>query len=392
MTAPADRVLDQAYFRRVMGAYPTGVVAITAIGADGQPVAMLVGSFGSVSLDPPLVMYMPTKRSSTYAALKDAQTWCVNVLGKDQEQICRAFSLKGSTNKFEQVAWHPSTTGAPIIEGSVAWIECETEAVHDAGDHDIVLGRVLDLATFDPEPDLPLVFYQGGYGRFSPHSRVVPATQDTLALLRVVDAVQPRMEALAAETGVECAAVGHVEKWVVGLAGVGAPTGESPSRIGIRLPLEAPMGPLFVAWEDESTRRRWLREGVVSRDESVVAGHLAALDRVRERGWTVTLYSDEMRELDQHVYRYARGDGTAWDDLRQAESRLDGPSVYELDRIDPGKEYAVRDIAAPVFDDRGRVVLYLSLRGFPETIPGERLAWMIDRLAATTTAVSGVHA
>ena len=137
--------LDAERFRRVLGNYPTGVAAITAVAADGIPVAMVVGSFGSVSLDPPLVMYMPAKESTSYADLRGLPSFCVNVLGADQEELCRTLSLRGSRTKLEGVPWHPAAGGAPIVDGSIAWIECALEQVVDAGDHDIVIGRVVDL-------------------------------------------------------------------------------------------------------------------------------------------------------------------------------------------------------------------------------------------------------
>ena len=159
--------IDPQHFRRVLGHFPTGVAGITSIGPDGAPVGMAVGSFTSVSLDPPLVAFLPDKKSTTFPKIRDAGFFCANVLGADQEHICRAFASK-APDKFVDVGWRPADSGAPILDRAVAWIDCDIEEVHEAGDHFIVIGRVRELEV--PEVGLPLLFFQGGYGRFAPLS------------------------------------------------------------------------------------------------------------------------------------------------------------------------------------------------------------------------------
>jgi 3-hydroxy-9,10-secoandrosta-1,3,5(10)-triene-9,17-dione monooxygenase reductase component len=155
---------DHDTFRHVLGHYPTGVCVVTAVEADGGLAGMVVGSFTSVSLAPPLVSFFPDKSSSTWPRIERAGKFCVNVLASDQHAICRKFSARGG-DKFAGVAHRMSVRGSPIIDGAVAWIDCSLYAVHEAGDHYIVLGHVTELEVQNPQR--PLLFYQGAYGEFS---------------------------------------------------------------------------------------------------------------------------------------------------------------------------------------------------------------------------------
>jgi flavin reductase (DIM6/NTAB) family NADH-FMN oxidoreductase RutF len=147
-------VIDAVVFRQVLGHYPTGVSVITSATADGRPAAgMVVGTFTSVSLDPPLVAFLPDKSSSSWP------------LSGDQEGLCRAFSARGG-DKFAGVTWHPSPAGTPILDGVVAWVDCQIEQVVESGDHYIVDGRVLDMAVASEAQ--PLAFHRGGFSQLSP--------------------------------------------------------------------------------------------------------------------------------------------------------------------------------------------------------------------------------
>lgn len=163
-----DTGIETQHFRDVLGQYPTGVVVVTAADADGEPVGMTVGSFTSVSLEPPLVAFLPSKTSSSWAALQaTGDHFCINVLRADQEELCRAVAIRKS-NKFAGFDWRLSAGGNPVLEDAVAWIDCVTEHIHDGGDHDIVVGRVIDLDF--GSPGQPLLFFRGGYGSFRPSS------------------------------------------------------------------------------------------------------------------------------------------------------------------------------------------------------------------------------
>ena len=160
---PSPAPFDDAKFRQVLGHFPTGVTVITAM-HEGRPVGLAVGSFASLSLDPPLVLFCPGNQSSSWPKIREAGVFCVNILGGDQEHVCRVFASK-EPDKFSVIGYAPSpVTGSPRIHDALAWIDCEIDQIVPGGDHDIVVGRVRDLDATDQHG--PLVFYRGGYGRF----------------------------------------------------------------------------------------------------------------------------------------------------------------------------------------------------------------------------------
>ena len=159
--------IDGARFRQVLGNYPTGVTLVTAF--DDGPCAMVIGSFGSVSLDPPLVQFMPAKSSTTWDRIERSGAYCVNVLGSDQLDLCNSFFDK-SKDPFDDIQWRPGPSGSPIVEGSLAYIDCTIDVAHDAGDHFIVVGAVLDMDVIN-EAASPLLFFRGGYGDYAPMAK-----------------------------------------------------------------------------------------------------------------------------------------------------------------------------------------------------------------------------
>lgn len=171
--APAVRAgFDRAEFRRVMGHYPTGVTVVTAACGDG-PAGLVIGSFTSVSLDPPLVSFCLDRGSASGARMRSADNFCVNVLAEDQVGLCAVFSGR-SGDRFSGLPTRAESTGAPVIEGCLAWIDCRLRAIHPAGDHYIMIGEVAALSAADaggpdaggPADRSPLVFLRGAYGRF----------------------------------------------------------------------------------------------------------------------------------------------------------------------------------------------------------------------------------
>lgn len=159
----ASQPFDSAKYRQVLGHFPTGVTVITAVHEDA-PIGLAIGSFSSLSLDPPLVLFCPGSQSSSWPKIRAAGSFCVNILGAEQEHVCRVFAGK-DPDKFASVEWaRTKATGSPLLDGVLAWIDCDIEQVLPGGDHDIVIGRVRDMDASDKSG--PLVFYRGGYGRF----------------------------------------------------------------------------------------------------------------------------------------------------------------------------------------------------------------------------------
>lgn len=156
--------VDGALYRQVLGHFATGVTVITAVD-DGEPVGMAANSFTSVSLDPPLVLFCAGKASSTWPRIDAAGAYAVNILAGDQEEVCRRFAAKDG-DRFEGVGWSTAVTGSPILDGALAYLDCTIDARHDAGDHVLVVGRVVDLAV--PGEGAPLLFFRGGYADLAP--------------------------------------------------------------------------------------------------------------------------------------------------------------------------------------------------------------------------------
>jgi 3-hydroxy-9,10-secoandrosta-1,3,5(10)-triene-9,17-dione monooxygenase reductase component len=147
---------DTAEFKEAMSRFATGVTIVAGL-EDGQPVGFTCQSFVSLSIDPPFVAVAPARTSTSWPRIARAGSFCVNVLGHHQQEICEGFAVSGG-DKFAGIDWHPApATGAPVIEGSLAWVDCEVELVHDAGDHELIIGKVLDLGSGEGSP---LLFYR----------------------------------------------------------------------------------------------------------------------------------------------------------------------------------------------------------------------------------------
>jgi 3-hydroxy-9,10-secoandrosta-1,3,5(10)-triene-9,17-dione monooxygenase reductase component len=150
---------EAAGFRQVLGHFCTGVTVITCA-EDGRPAGFACQAFAALSLTPPLVLFCPSTSSATWPAIARAGYFCANVLAAGQQEIARRFGVSGA-DKFDQLSWSPSRSGAPVLAGALTWMECAVTAVHEAGDHYVVVGRVTQLGPC--QPDRPLLFYRGRY-------------------------------------------------------------------------------------------------------------------------------------------------------------------------------------------------------------------------------------
>ena len=121
---------------------------------------MTCQSVVSLSLEPPLVLFCPAKASTSWPRIREAGHFCINILAADQAALSAAFARSGG-DKFVGVEWTPGVTGAPVLAGTLAHVECTLEAVHDGGDHDIAVGAVVDLSV--RRDAKPLVFFRGAF-------------------------------------------------------------------------------------------------------------------------------------------------------------------------------------------------------------------------------------
>jgi len=147
-------------FRDTLGRFCSGVTVITSM-SGGEPVGMTCQSFSSVSLHPPLVMFIPAKTSRAWPMMQRAGFFAVNFLASDQEDVSTTFATKG-VDKFAGIDWTPAAaTGAPLLPGTLGHVDCTIHAVYEAGDHYLVVGRVQDLQV-GKDGDA-LLFYRGAY-------------------------------------------------------------------------------------------------------------------------------------------------------------------------------------------------------------------------------------
>lgn len=157
-------------FRDVLGRFCSGVTVVTSV-SGGEPVGMTCQSFSSVSLNPPLVMFIPAKTSRAWPLMQRAGSFCVNFLAADQTDVSNKMASRGvdpstglRTSKFEGVSWSPSShTGSPLLDGAIGYVDCAVQTVYEAGDHYVVIGRVKDLAVVESESVDPLLFFKGAY-------------------------------------------------------------------------------------------------------------------------------------------------------------------------------------------------------------------------------------
>ena len=172
--ATRDRLADEITFhpataearllREALGRFATGVTVVTPQGPDA-PLGMTANSFSSVSLEPPLVMWCPARASSRHAIFAGAGHWAVHVLGAEQLETCLRFTRGGA--QFAGLDRVLSPEGVPVLPGVAARFDCETHAAHEAGDHTVMIGRVLRVTVAGPG-DHPLVFAAGRFGQFAP--------------------------------------------------------------------------------------------------------------------------------------------------------------------------------------------------------------------------------
>lgn len=158
---PTASPIDARRFRDALGHYASGITIVT--GHDGhEPIGFTCQSFYSVSVDPPLVSFSVMKTSTTYPRIAPTGRFAVNVLSRDQTDVSAQFARKG-TDKWAGVDWSPAASGNPVISGTLMWVDCELWAEYDAGDHLIVLGRVVELCPEQWHAGEPLLFFKGRY-------------------------------------------------------------------------------------------------------------------------------------------------------------------------------------------------------------------------------------
>ena len=152
--------VDREQFFALMASFASGVTVITSTGADGVERGLTASAFCSVSLEPRLCLVSVDNRSESIGAIKESGTFAVNILARDQEDLSRRFASK-LPDKFEGIAYRPGTsTGAPILDGVLAWIECRVHTAVPGGDHTVFIGEIQDGTANE---GTPLLYYRSQY-------------------------------------------------------------------------------------------------------------------------------------------------------------------------------------------------------------------------------------
>jgi flavin reductase (DIM6/NTAB) family NADH-FMN oxidoreductase RutF len=157
------RRVSSEEFRHACGRFATGVTIASVVDGEGTPQGLTVNSFTSVSLEPPLVLIALAHAASVMEAFREARYFAVNVLSAGQRALSERFARKGH-DRFDGLKWHAGETGAPLLEGTLAEIECSIRYRFTAGDHDLIVGEMERAAVREGEP---LVYFGGRYRKLA---------------------------------------------------------------------------------------------------------------------------------------------------------------------------------------------------------------------------------
>jgi flavin reductase (DIM6/NTAB) family NADH-FMN oxidoreductase RutF len=157
MTIPRD------LFRRMMGSFASGVTIVTVVDSSGEPHGFTASAVTSLSLEPRMLLVCVNEHSATLSLIREAQTFAVNILSTDQQETAQQFATR-QEGRFSGVRWRRGTeTGAPILDGSLAYAECHLTDLCKGGDHVVVMGEILAGDAHEAEP---LLYFRGRYGTY----------------------------------------------------------------------------------------------------------------------------------------------------------------------------------------------------------------------------------
>lgn len=383
MTSTVPGTFDPKVFREVMGHYPTGVAVVTGRSAQGEILALVVGTFASVSLDPPLVSFMPMKTSRTFQKLRSCDSLCINILGGEQQAEMLSIAQRWE-NKLDGIEWYPSPSGDPILKNSIAWVDTTISDVVEAGDHWIVLCAVADLQITNSVA--PLLFFQGGYGSFAGSEQVSRMGHEILPAIHAAHSVSEKLKDLAESIGCEVsvfAAISDDE-----LATVFSALSADASReagLASRFPMVPPIGDSYMFDKPVELRERWMNK-LKNASEEVHARHLKRLEFIREHGYLLALLPEAGSQAYEQMIRatreYKKANPTPMEErsIREAigTTRLD----YDPRELEDSEIYNVGSVVLPVRDPSGEYTMTLRLAQLPAGASGADVAVWIDRAKA----------
>ena len=392
-TEPAlTQAVDSRLFRDVLGHYPTGVVAVTGMSPQGSPLAMVVGTFSSVSLDPPLVMFMPATGSATYAALRESPVFCINVFAHDQTDETRTLAQR-DPNKFDKVSWVMSDKGVPQIENAVAFIHCTRVKEIESGDHNIVLCEVVDVEV--ARPVNPLVFFQGGYGGFAPRGGTAYVDAGLIAAVRAAEVAHPQLARLAERFDCEALALVKIgdHDQTIGAAARGDSV-QTPSRLGTRIPLIPPLNEASVAWNSDYADK-WVARRF-PQDPEAIEQYRARLEATRAQGYALQTLpegsEDVLAELNEALHEYSLGQLTPARDRAVSGAISASTDLFSMTSTADGINAHVTSISVPVFtpntDAPTNSGLVLRLRSLPQSSTEAQVREWVEALQTAAAEVA----
>jgi flavin reductase (DIM6/NTAB) family NADH-FMN oxidoreductase RutF/DNA-binding IclR family transcriptional regulator len=321
---------DKRQLRNVLGTFTTGVTIVTTCDAKGTCHGVTANSFSSVSLDPPLVLWSQALTSKSFPAFRDSEHFVVNILADDQVSISNHFA-KSQEDKFSGVAHSPGLGGAPVLDGTVAHLECVKFAAYPGGDHVVYLGRVERVGFSNRRP---LAFGSGRY--------VVPIAHDLGPVSLQIGSAMPAYEEAVR---IASEALPHIC--------------ESVGQYTLCIAVWGNHGPTIIRWEpSRHPVSPHLRTGLVMNVTSTAAG----------RAFAAFLPPEATRSFVDEDLRLFRGvDEDEGEQRRRFDEEIALTRQHGIARtVDPQPAHRLHRIAtnafsAPIFDADGNMVMAVSL-------------------------------
>ncbi|MDH6194674.1 flavin reductase (DIM6/NTAB) family NADH-FMN oxidoreductase RutF/DNA-binding IclR family transcriptional regulator [Mycobacterium frederiksbergense] len=380
MSDTATRHIDQKLFKEVTGHYPTGVAVVTGRAADGELLALVVGTFSSVSLAPPLVSFMPMKTSRTYERMRECTSLCINIVGGAQEREVMTIAQRWE-KKFDGIEWFPSPSGDPVLADSVAWIDTKPYRTVEAGDHWIALCEVTAMAVTNPVT--PLIFFQGGYGSFVCTSLMARMDHEILPAIHMAHSARADVEGLASRIGCEASVLTAIssDEMAVVLSAT-APGLNRESSLAQRVPMVPPIGDTYVFNLPSHEQDRWIAK-LRNCDDEQAAVLRGRLDFVRQHGYLASFLPSEgasaYAEMREATRTFESGRMTPAQERQVRESIRQSRIDYRARTFADDEKYDVGSLVLPVRDHRGTYSLTLRLAHLPQRISGSEIAgWLSD--------------
>ena len=177
-------VIDPLELRRALGSFMTGVTVVTTVDQQSTPLGFTANSFTSVSLNEPLVLFCLSKQSHNLDAYTNTESFAINVLAENQRGISTTFAAPNIHNRFATVQWYTASTGCPILSHCAAWFDCTMHQTVEAGDHVVVIGRVV---AFDYIAANPLGYWKGNYVSALLEHKATEASQHTSSVGAILE-------------------------------------------------------------------------------------------------------------------------------------------------------------------------------------------------------------